>query len=176
MECDLLSLGVADMSVRPFQAAQPLRPPKGQARRESTGSGSASPGTMAADCEWQGDAWRRPSRWSGQWDQGTLSTPTTPQSVPSTPPPMPAPPPEPQTNLIKDTSSPEPWWAAEQQDGEEPAGKESPTPWRKDGQSRNESPGPPQQQRHRSTLTPDPDDDEAASHCDQVNRFTTALP
>lgn len=64
------------------------RPPKSAQRRES--SGSASPGTVAADCEWQGDNWRRSNRWTPPWDQQG-SAPSTPQSVPSTPPPMPAP-------------------------------------------------------------------------------------
>nr|XP_053642625.1 uncharacterized protein LOC128695800 isoform X2 [Cherax quadricarinatus] len=102
-------------------------PPKAQARRES--SESSSPGILAADCEWQGDGWRRPGRWSGQWDQGTPSTPTTPQSVPSTPPPMPAPPPEPQTNLVRNPSD----------------------NIRKDS-LKKESPGPTHQPLHTSTL------------------------
>ncbi|XP_063600516.1 trichohyalin-like isoform X7 [Penaeus indicus] len=83
-------------------------PPKSAQRRES--SGSASPGTVAADCEWQGDNWRRSNRWTPPWDQQG-SAPSTPQSVPSTPPPMPAP--QQETNLSR-----------------------SPTPWRKEGHQR----------------------------------------
>ncbi|XP_037802158.1 microtubule-associated protein futsch-like [Penaeus monodon] len=117
-------------------------PPKSAQRRES--SGSASPGTVAADCEWQGDNWRRSNRWTPPWDQQG-SAPSTPQSVPSTPPPMPAP--QQETSLSR-----------------------SPTPWRKEGHQRTESPGPPQQPRHRSTLTPDKEDWEATG--EEITEFS----
>nr|XP_027229789.1 golgin subfamily A member 6-like protein 22 [Penaeus vannamei] len=167
-------------------------PPKSAQRRES--SGSASPGTAAADCEWQGDHWRRSNRWTPPWDQQS-SAPSTPQSVPSTPPPMPAPQQE-TTNLSRDGSSPVPWWQNDgnEEEKQEAAGDEprrgfeprdspspwwesdqaddratSPTPWRKEGHQRTESPGPPQQARHRSTLTPEKEGWEAT---EEISEFS----